>query len=107
MKQGQYFNIPETRNDWRLLWKEADVLTEDMTPDWLTENGDAVSDWRYVMHTSWAYIRADDQDAYFEELDSLDGCEYSGSGNWYALAIDGDDGDGCVHHVYIKRGRVS
>ena len=90
MKSGTYFNWPETSDELRDCWNSADELTDDTTPTWMDE--DEREYYRYLCHSSWAYISADDQDAYFEEIDSAPDF----------IVSDADEGDGCVTHFYIR-----
>lgn len=99
MKEGEHFNIPETEEEMQKLWDEADILTPDMVPEWVGDNGENPEDYRYLFNASWAYVPSDEQDKYFEERDELDEVSIGG----FSIVGDCDDGDGCVYHFYIRK----
>lgn len=104
MKNGNFFKLPETDADRRLLWKHADKLYDDTAPDWIRENGEKRSDYRYLGNFSWAYVSHEKQGSpddgweagtYFGELEAVSETE--------GFSIDGDEGDGCVVHIFLRR----
>ena len=93
MKRGKYFEIPEGIIELGVIWDEADKLAGDEMPDWTLEDNRWI---RGLGATSWAYIPQKEQGQYFDELDELGKA---------GIIVDGDDGDGCVNHLYIENPR--
>lgn len=91
MYKGKHFNWPETDAERVKCWNKADPVDE-LPPHW--DDDTDLSELRYVCNTSWAHVSADKQEAYFEELEKA---------NELGLIVDGDCGDGCIHHIYITK----
>jgi len=92
---GEFFNFPTTYEEWQRCWEEAEVLSDDMIPDWMRDNDQVDDEWRYVGHSTWAYLSREEQERYFQELEDLWDNDY--------ITMDGDDGDGCVTHFYVRK----
>lgn len=99
-REGNHFRVPETVEEWRDLWDESDVITDDSYGSDMDDRGE----WRYAFNTSWAYLSAAEQSdgednpsfpgSYFAELSYL--------GEMDQFVTIGDGGDGCVTHVLVK-----
>lgn len=88
---GKYFNFPTTAEEHLTCWNEADVITPYTVPAWMEEPGD----YRYVSNSTWAYLSQSEQEGYFAEIEALADNDF--------IVTDGDMGDGCVTHFYVKR----
>ncbi len=107
MREGNHFKLPENREEFLTWWKVSEPLLSDEIPDWLTdmvEGGDTkLKLWRHAGTTSWECVPPDERGdpepefpgSYFGELEEM--------GNVPGVIVEGDEGDGCVHHIYLRR----
>src|SRR5258707_699245 len=72
------------------LWKEAEILTPDNLPAWLTiEDAGA---YRYLGSASWAELRSQEREAYGADLEELEAA---------GLIVDQDPNDCRMSHLFI------
>jgi hypothetical protein len=90
LKKGKYVCLPEGPEDMDRLWEEAEVLTPDNLPDWLT--AEDAGDYRHVGSLSRAGLEAGELKRYEAELEEL---EEAG------LIVDRDPGDCRISHVFM------